>query len=181
LVQSIVSRSPAVIIRILSHTPGYVFALLAALIVFGLLQTRTREVSRGRALVLPAVLMVLSLSAVVGSFTQPLLAMAAWVAGFGAALLLVAPVMPVRQALWSPATRRFRLPGSWLPLALIVSLFLIKYTAGVLLALRPSFSSDVGVILSLSALYGAFAGLFWGRARSLMALTRADQVSGQTA
>jgi hypothetical protein len=169
------------ILRILSHTPAYVFVVLGLLIVLGLLQTRRRDVSRMRVLVLPAALLVLSLSATVSAFAQPVLALAAWSAGFGVAMTLGGRSVAVRQAVWLPATRRFRVPGSWLPLVLIVSLFLLKYTAAVVLALYPSLTSTLGAVLSLSALYGAFAGLFWGRARSLIALIGAGGERGQQA
>ena len=100
------------ILRILEHTPVWVWVLFCALGALGLSQTRTRDVGRARAILLPLLMMVLSLSAVLNSFTQVPLALVAWGAGLWLALSAAAEAMAVRGASWSPATRRFQVPGS---------------------------------------------------------------------
>jgi hypothetical protein len=175
------SQEPLMIVRIIAHTPAYVFVLLGGLVVLGLMQIRTREVSRTRVVVLPVAMLLLSVSGVLGAFTQPILAVVAWAIGLGLVIALASRALAIRQASWSAATGRFRVPGSWLPLVLILSLFVFKYTAAVVLALNPPLASDVTVTVSLSALYGAFSGLFWGRARSLIVLTRAGLDGAQAA
>jgi hypothetical protein len=158
------------IVQILGHTPTWVFVLFGALLLLGLSQTRTRDVGRARAIGLPMAMMLLSLSSVVSAFTQPVVALGAWVSGFALAVGLTGSALGVRGASWSPTTGHFRIPGSWLPLVLILSLFVLKYVAGILLAMRPSWAGDTSVVIPLGLVYGAFAGLFFGRARSLLAL-----------
>lgn len=160
------------ILAILEHTPAWVWIVFCAVMALGLAQARTREVSRGRAVVLPLVMMVLSLSGVLSSFGQVPLALVAWVAGVALALTFVGPIVAIRGAQWLPESRRFRIPGSLLPVTLIVGLFVTKYAAGVSLAINHSLAANIAVVTPLSFIYGAFAGIFLARVRSLLALTR---------
>jgi hypothetical protein len=54
-------------------------------------------------------------------------------------------------------------PGSWLPLALFVGLFAIKYVVGVMLARQPGLAGDVALGSAAGLAYGLFAGLFLAR------------------
>jgi hypothetical protein len=158
------------IVQILEHTPRWVFILFALLLALGLSQTRTREVSRARVAVLPLAMLLLSLIGVLSTFTPSSLALIAWIVGLGACLTLIGERIAVRGASWLAETDRFRIPGSWLPLTLILGLFMIKYGSGIALALQPALAASTRVAVPLSLLYGVSAGLFWGRARSVLAL-----------
>jgi len=160
------------ILSILEHTPVWVWAVFCAVITLGLAQTRTRDVSRARATLLPAVMVTMSLIGALSAFSEVTLALAAWVAGFSLSLSFAGKAIAMRGASWSPETRRFRVPGSWLPVTIIVGLFVTKYVAGVCLAINPSLAANTSLTALLSVTYGALAGLFWGRARSLQRLTR---------
>jgi hypothetical protein len=169
------------IVRILEHTPVWVWLILAALVALGLLQTRARTISRARAYTLPLIFIALSLSGIVrgaGSFP---IALGAWAGGAMAAWLLLRQAVAVRHASWLPATASFHVPGSWLPLTLIVGLFLLKYAVGVAQALHPQLGTDTGFQGMTNGIYGVFAGLFWARSWSLRALVRAAAPGGVTA
>jgi hypothetical protein len=158
--------------NILQHTPIWVWLLFGGLIALGLSQTRTRDVGRARVTILPLVMITLSLSGVLVTFGQVPLALAAWVVGFWATLRLAAPWVAARGATWSPATGHFRIPGSWLPVTAIVGIFVMKYVAAVCLAISPPLAVNMAFAVVVSLAYGLFAGLFWGRARSLHVLAR---------
>ena len=158
------------ILHILEHTPFWVWVTFCAVIALGISQIRTREVSSARATVLPVVMIVLSLSGVLGAFSQVPLALGAWAVGLAVSLKLAGNVLAVRGASWSAETRHFRVPGSFVPLMLILGVFVTKYVAGVVLAINPSLAANTSVAIVLSLVYGAFAGLFWARARSLRVL-----------
>jgi hypothetical protein len=164
------------VVNILQHTPLWVWVLFVALIALGWSQARPREVSRARAIVLPVLLIALSLVGVVSAFGLFPLALGMWVAGFGASLWLAGDAMAVRGVAWSSASGRLQLPGSWLPLTLIVSLFVLKYGAGVCLAVNPGLAANALFASLCSVAYGTFAGLFWGRARSLRGVARSGTV-----
>jgi hypothetical protein len=165
-------QSATMIVNILQHTPVWVWALFCALQALGFSQTRTQEVSKARVTVLPLAMVCLSISGLLGSFGQLPVAWAAWIAGFVITMRLLAPVVAARGATWSAEAQRFWIPGSWVPLTLILGLFVLKYLAGAGMALNPSLATNGVFAGTLSFLYGMFAGLFWGRARSLRALMR---------
>lgn len=157
-------------IAIVQHTPTWVWGLLATLVALGLLQTRPLEMSLTRVTVLPLVLTALSLSGVLSAFGHLPVALAAWATGVAAALALARKAVSVRGAAWSASRGLLHVPGSWLPLVLIVSLFALKYGAGVSLALAPALASDTSFAGLCSLAYGTFSGLFMARALSLRSL-----------
>lgn len=167
-------------IAILTHTPFWVWILLAALVTLGLAQTRAREVTITRITILPLAMVGLSLAGVLGAFGHLPIALGSWAGGMALALFAASRWLPVHGATWSDRTQRLHLPGSWLPLALFISLFGLKYAAGVSLTMHPPLATDPSFAGICSFAYGTFSGLFLGRALPLRAL--ADQASGwQTA
>jgi hypothetical protein len=160
------------ILTIVQHTPLWVWGLLAGLVALGLAQTRDRAMSLPRILLTPAVMLALSLAGVLGAFGGRPMALAAWSSGLGLALLFGRHAVKPHGARWSDAQRRVQVPGSWLPLALIVALFAIKYLAGVALAMAPGLAADAAFAGGCSLAYGVFSGLFLARALSLCMLAR---------
>ena len=63
--------------QILTHTPLWVFGLFFGLVYLGYLQSRTRQVSRGRLIVLPLAMLAWSLYSVWSTFAAHLTALAA--------------------------------------------------------------------------------------------------------
>jgi hypothetical protein len=169
------------LLQIVEHTPVWVWGLLAALLAFGYSQARERDISLTRATVLPLVMLALSLFGVTSAFGGRSVALAAWAIGVAAAVVLARRLMPVRGARWSDATRTLHVPGSWVPMVLIVGLFAIKYTVGVTLAMQPAMAQHA-VFASLCGLaYGVFSGTFLARGLSLRATANAAAPAPQAA
>jgi hypothetical protein len=154
-------------IAIVQHTPVWVWGLLSALVAFGFSQTRTRQMSLLRVTILPLVMIALSASGVFSAFGHFPVAMGGWAAGVGAVLVFARHAISVRGASWSPETGRLLVPGSWLPMALMLGLFAIKYFAGVKLAMHPALATDTTFAGLVSLAYGVFSGLFLARGLSL--------------
>jgi hypothetical protein len=157
-------------IAIVQHTPVWVWGLLTALVAFGVSQTRTREMTVLRVTILPIVMIALSASGVFSAFGHFPVALGGWAAGVGAVLVFARNAISVRGASWSPETGRLHVPGSWLPLGLMLGLFSIKYFAGVQLAMHPALATDTAFAGLISFAYGAFSGLFLARGLSLRSL-----------
>ena len=81
------------------------------------------------------------------------------------------PTAP-RGTLYAGSSRSFYIPGSAMPLALILGIFLTKYFVGVELALQPALARDNGFAVQIAILYGVFNGLFAARSLRLWRLTR---------
>jgi len=162
---------------ILEHTPLWVWALFFGLVLLGIYQTRTLEVSRARATILPIFMIGLSLNGVLGAFGPVPIPLGAWVLGFWAALPTLGRLVSARGASWSATTARFRVPGSSVPPILIAGVFVCRYAGGASLAIDPHLAANTTFAGLLSLLYGFFAGLFWARARSLQRLVRGGTVA----
>jgi len=148
------------LLQIILGTPLRIWILLAGLIGLGLTQVRDRTIGSLRAALLPAVLVVVSLAGVISSFGASVLAVAAWAVGLGAAISAGPRALPPLRARWQAASDSLRVAGSWWPMLLIVALFLVKYAAGVSLALRPGLVSDGGFVVAFGLVFGVFSGLF---------------------
>jgi len=161
------------LLQIVQHTPLWVWALLVALVAYGLSQARDREVGLARITIVPLVLLALSFSGVVSTFAHATIAILAWAAGVVAAIALGRPLLKVRGASWSPEAGRLHVPGSWLPLALMLALFLLKYGVGVTLALNHAMATDTLFGAACGLAYGSFSGLFAARAFNLRSVASA--------
>ena len=184
LIQMLVHQ-PQMLEPILKHTPTWVWALLAALIALGLSQARKRSASLARIAITPVAMTALSIWGTVAAFggsPQFGQAFMAWSAMAAASLAAVAPFSPPAGTRYDPATRSFTLPGSWIPMLLIVGVFLTKYVVGVELALQPPLAHDGTYMLAVATIYGVFSGIFIGRTARLWRLTarRGTTSRGQT-
>lgn len=166
---------------ILLGTPPWVFVVLLVLLVAGISQTFPRQASLRRITVLPLVMLGLSLQGVITSFDPQPWGLLAWALGLVAVLLLVQGRTDLSAVGYSATTRRFDLPGSWLPLALMLGIFALKYGMGVSLALHPELRASAGFALATSLALGAFSGVFLGRALALWAVARREPQSARLA
>lgn len=157
------------ILQILSRTPPWVFVLFAALLALGLQQTRAREIERSRVAVLPAIFLPLSLWGVWNAFGAQALAFAGWAAGAGAALLTNRYARLPRQVSYVPMSGRFRVEGSWIPLAMMMGIFFIRYAITVATVMRPALKSDPAFFTGVGSAYGLISGFFLARALRTLA------------
>lgn len=169
----LIAQHPQALAPIVKNTPTWVWGLLAALLALGLSQIRSRSASLGRMTMLPVAMTGLSLWGMFAAFgNSPLFGyvLLAWATGAALMLTLIAPQAPQRGTRYDAVSRSFQIPGSWAPLLLILSIFVIKYIVGVDLAMQSSLASDAQYTLVVGALHGMFSGIFAGRAASLWRL-----------
>ncbi|MBS0307383.1 MAG: hypothetical protein JSS58_00300 [Proteobacteria bacterium] len=151
------------LMTILQQVPGRIWILLLTLIALGLSQTMPRRRKPRSATILPAIMIALSFYGVVSAFpTQPL-ALASWAAGVAAAVMLCSSAGTWSGIQWSEAERRLLVPGSWVPLALILGLFAVKFGVGVALAMHPELARNTSFATWISLAYGLFSGGFLAR------------------
>lgn len=160
-------------IQILQRTPPWVFGLFVVLIGFGLMQTRTRQVSRARLAVLPAVLIALSAVSVWSTFGGTPAVMGGWICGIAAALLLNRLLRWPRRIAYVAATRTFLVEGSWLPLAVMMTIFFARYATNVALAIQPALATQVVIAAPVAVAYGLMSGAFLARALRILSANAA--------
>jgi hypothetical protein len=162
---------PEAIVPILRNTPAWVWGLLAGLLALGTTQLRDRTAGLVRVSLLPLGMTVFSIVGTLSALrASPHLtgAMVAWLVAASVAFALVAPGRAAAR--FDAGLRVYRLSGSVVPLLLIVGIFLVKYGVGVELAMAPRLIEDSQYALTVAALYGAFTGVFVGRASRLWRL-----------
>jgi hypothetical protein len=172
LIQTLINH-PEALGTILQHTPLWVWGLFAGLMALGLQQVRTRQASLVRVSITPVAMTALAVFGNVSGFwASPLFAsvMLTWLLAAAAMVAVFAPLAPPRGTVYDAAARSFHIPGSWVPMALIVAIFLTKYVVGVELAMRPALAQDSQYALIVGALYGLFSGAFIGRTARLWRL-----------
>ena len=150
--------------QILAHTPPWVFGLFVLLVVLGINQTRARRISRVRLAVLPLAMAGLALLGVWSSFAAHAIALAAWLCVLLAVVAGSLWLPPPRATKYSPEAKLFSVPGSWIPLALMMGIFLTKYAIAVVRVVDPALLAGTGAVAATCALYGLYSGLFLARA-----------------
>jgi hypothetical protein len=168
-------------LTVFSHTPRWVWAILAALVALGLMQSRDHVVSRARLIAQPLALGALSLVSIASAFGLHALPLAGWATGLALGLALNRPLGLPRQVK-ALAGERWAIGGSWAPLALLMLIFWLRYAVGASLALSPGLVHTGLFVLAASLLYGSASGLFAARAlRVLRVLQRRAQPALTTA
>jgi len=150
-----------VISEILKHTPSWVWGILAAITLLGVLQLRDHRITRGRLLLAPLGLGAYSLWSAGALFGG--LAVPAWLAG-GALALAINPLLRWPREVGMATDGRFALRGSPWPLLLMWTIFGLRYAVTVQLVFQPALTHQPLFITGVSLLYGALSGLFAARA-----------------
>ncbi len=172
MVLQLVANHPEALFPILRGTPLWVWGLLTGLLALGISQLRDRTASLPRVSLLPVVMTIVSVSGALSALSgtpHRALAILAWCVAAAIAFALLARGRSA--ATYDPAKRLYVLPGSVVPMLLIVGIFLVKYVVGVDLAMAPHLVQDAQYVLVVAALYGAFTGVFVGRASRLWRLS----------
>lgn len=147
---------------ILQNIPQWVWILFAVLIAIGISQSFTKRRTLRSATLIPIVMIGLSLYGVTSVFSQPA-ALAAWATGVAAALTLATVIGAWKNILWSESDQRLIVPGSWVPMILILGLFFTKFGVNVALAMHHELVHDTSFAIMISLTYGVFSGTFFGR------------------
>lgn len=163
------------LLQILANTPRWVFVLFAALLWLGLSQLLTRRVGLSRITGLAIGMSAFSLYGTVSAFAGVPMALLAWLAGAAAVFALLAGRAAPLGTRYDAATHRFTVPGSAVPLAVMMGIFLTKYAVGITLGMQPAVARDLLFALAVSAVYGAFSGVFAARAARLWRLALAQE------
>ena len=93
-----------------------------------------------------------------------------WMLTAAPTFAVIAAMAPPAGAQYDAATRTFSLPGSLVPMVLILAIFLVRYWVNVEIAIQPQLKADGQYTLIVGALYGFLSGIFAGRAGRLVKL-----------
>lgn len=179
----ILTHQPQMLSNIVKGTPIWVWGLLTALLALGASQLADRSPSLRRVVLVPLAMLGLAIYGMLSAFgSGPQLGPVAlvWAASASVATGLMLQLRTPAGTRFDAATASFRVPGSSMPLFLILGIFLTKYVVGIELALNPALARDASFVLPVGLLYGAFNGIFVARAMRLLRLARRGTDLGKT-
>lgn len=156
--------------QIITHTPVWVWILLAALVALGWSQTRDRAVSLKRVTILPLIMIAFSASNVLQNASAHPGLMFAWAI---ACVSLAAAVMQIplsHKTRYHAETGMLTVAGSWVPMALILTIFVGKYVLAIFTAMQPEVGSSTSFMTTSAIAFGGLSGVFLGRAARLWKL-----------
>lgn len=151
--------------------PLWPFAILAGLVALGYRQSQDRVVQPGTPARVAAAMLALSLYGVVASFGAGVLPVLAWMLGFAASLGLGGPVLAPRGLAREGGA--VRVPGSWLPLGLMLGIFMARFALGFATGIGAPFVHQAWFVALMSVALGGFSGAFAARAVAVHRFVRA--------
>ncbi|MDD5285121.1 MAG: hypothetical protein PHD54_04635 [Desulfuromonadaceae bacterium] len=160
------------LIEILKRTPSWVFLLFFVLLALGYFQSKDRVVGRSKITILPAAMIVLSFYGVISAFGLTPFAITSWLAGVVISVWLGLKTANMSGVSFMAKTNSFSVPGSWLPLSLMMAIFFTKYTVGVILARKLPIANELAFIGFISLNYGLLSGAFYARAIAILRTAR---------
>lgn len=159
---------------ILHNTPYWVWGVFALLLVLGLMQTRKRNVSRFLVFLLPLIMIPLSFFAIASSFGITPLPIITWLAGIAAAFAANAFLFQAPGGVrYDASLGKFEIPGSWIPLLLMMTIFLARFVIGFTRAVNPALVGTNMFAGIVAAVLGFCSGLFAARALKIISAQRA--------
>ncbi|MFZ6875347.1 DUF6622 family protein [Undibacterium sp. Di27W] len=149
--------------QIISGTPMYVWAILGFLAFRGIKASVDRELTVRAVVIIPLVMLGLSAHGILSGFGAEPLVIATWIAAIAAGATVSWNMVSDKNVriLADKGTVFYR--GSWGPLIMMMSIFVMKYVVNVALHVSPALHSNMLFAVISTALFGLFNGLFLGK------------------
>jgi len=149
--------------QILTHTPWWVFVLFFYLLKVGIDATKPRVVSMKKLFILPAVFLAISINSLISSFSIGLLTLAVYATSLAIGIIGGWALVRNLNLHFDHKHHLVKMPGSFVPLILVLTIFSTKYYLGYLIATHPEIVQKVEFTLFQLAVSGLCTGLFLGR------------------
>ncbi len=161
--------------QILARTPIWVWAILAFLIYRGILASRDRETSLIKIFIIPIVMLGLSIQGIASTFGAAPIAGLTWLAGVVLGGGLAWGFFNRDSVTAEPRRGVVFQRGSWVPLMMMMGIFLTKYLVGMTLSMHSDYKHDAAFAGVACALYGLFNGAFFGKVLGIITVYRRVQ------
>lgn len=148
------------------HIPSWVFFVLFGLLLLGWRQSRPRSVRPGTLLIVAAAMLSYSLYGVVTAFGGHAAALLAWALGVAVSIGFGHRALAPRGMVLDG--ERVHLPGSWLPMLLLMTIFGCKFALGYAAAVGAGLAQDATLAPTASLIFGLLSGAFAARATAVL-------------
>lgn len=162
------------LMQILVHTPLWVWGIFAVLLVLGYSRSKPSVVSKKRLAILPAVFIALSVFGIWSAFGANAIGVAGWLAGVALGLLVNRVLQLPKGVRYDAASKTFAVPGSFVPMVLMMAIFATKYVVAVTMAINHGAAESALFIVGVSMAYGFFSGSFLARSLRILRTERAN-------
>lgn len=144
-----------------AHIPTWVFFVFAGLFALGIWLGRPRAVSPRLQIIVAVGFLGYSLFGVVSAFGGSLMSLLLWTVGVLLSVSVLRTIFGPRGLARANVPSKVHVPGSWVPLILIMGVFLSRFLIGFAQGARLPLATHVlfapGVAVALGMLSGGFA------------------------
>lgn len=151
---------PVFLRLVVLYTPHWVFGLLAGLVVVGLMQVPSRAVPVKWVFIAPVSLLIMSLIGTLMDLGVRPLSLLPWVLGLALVTVLRLRMTADHPLAYNASSRCLWLPGSWVPLGVIMLIFALRYGVGMAKGMQWQHLEHPLYISLMSAALGACSGYF---------------------
>lgn len=149
-------------LQIITKIPIFVWPLLVVLLVSGLRARKTSAVPLAVLLLIPSIFFIWSLFSFFGKYASDPFAMLLWPLCLGLGIFIGYSHMKRLKLQFDKQKKRVKMPGSWIPLILSMSIFTSKFSVGMMSSLLPHLNGSL-LFLSLELFSTIILGIFAGR------------------
>ena len=148
---------------VVSHTPLWVWALLAFLVTRGIAALKPQETSLGKLAIVPVVFTAWGVWSITARYPGSWPAWGLWLVGIAVGAAVGWALSRRVQMRVEPATGKLWRGADYSLLPLLLATFVVKYGFEVAFAMSPPPVSDPGFRAAYLLLSGGFAGIFIGK------------------
>ncbi|RYY77186.1 MAG: hypothetical protein EOO52_06830 [Gammaproteobacteria bacterium] len=152
--------NPEKVAQILMYTPNWVFGLLTGLVILGLIQVRTRQVSVKQVFIMPVAMTLMSMVSALMNLGFTWTTVLCWLAGVILITSTLVKQLNTSKTIYDRASGKLRLPGSWIPLLIIMAIFFTRYVLGYSIGTNANIVHSIYFKPLMSLLLGSLSGYF---------------------
>jgi hypothetical protein len=131
--------------QILTQTPLWVWGLLFGLSLLGLWAGQAREIPLTRLMLIPFIMLFFSLFSLKSLYGLEIKLLLYWFGGLGLALYMNRVLFKHPSGvIYHAKTQSYFVPQSYVPLLLMMSIFIIRYVVGVTTSMGHSLAQEQG-------------------------------------
>ena len=156
----------------LAHVPPWVFGVFVLLLALGILLSRPRAVHPVAPVLMAAGFIAYSLYGVISSFDLSPASVLPWAAGALASVFLGGRLFGPSGMTRVTGTGKILVPGSWVPLALMMGIFLAKFVVGFVRGAHLPVGTQAWFAPAVCAALGCLSGGFTTRALNVRRFAR---------
>ena len=150
-------------LEIISHTPVWVFAIFFLLLFLGIKQSKETNITVRSLFILPVAMLLFSFYGIYSVYGFSALSVLSWCGALVITTFIGRKYLVSKTITYLSSDKRFNIPGSWVPLVVMMAIFFSKYFVNVALVLELPVINNMYFMVLSSCLFGVMSGFFIAR------------------